>query len=369
MSEGEERPSTGETGSPASPEADAQALSDRDQTVADTEQSESDLDQTASEADQEASASDQLASDRDQQAADEDQEASDRSGVDPDGYARTKRARSKSTLDRDRTAHARSETARIRDETAERRDRLADDRDNAARGRDRLAETLDAEIARLENDTRAANGRPQTGVEVLLKAAAHRKRAAAMRARAAAQRVAAAADRASAARDRQRAALDRAASAEELALEGTDHLTGALRRRVGLAAIQREMDRTARSGEPLVVAFIDIDGLKPVNDAHGHAAGDELLRETVHRIREHLRSYDVITRFGGDEFVCSISGQTAGAVRERFDKISVRPQRGPAPATFTVGLAERREGDTLDELVARADQAMCSARARPTNHQ
>ena len=366
MNEGDERASTGETGSLASLEAGPQTLSDRDQIASDAEQTESDLDQTASEADQGASESDQLASDRDQRAADEDQEASDRSGVDRDGYARTRRARSQSTLDRDRTAHARSETARIRDEAAERRDRLAEDRDNAARGRDRLAARLDAEIERLESDARSTNGARLTGVEILLKAAAHRKRAAAMRARAAAQREAATADRASAARDRRQAALDRAAAAEELALEGIDHLTGALRRRVGLAAIQREMDRTARSDEPMVVAFIDIDGLKPVNDAHGHAAGDELLRDTVNRIREDLRSYDVIARFGGDEFVCSMTGQSAAAARARFARISIQSSKGTTRPTFTVGVAERREGDTLDELIDRADRAMIQARGRAT---
>ena len=366
MNEGDERSSTGERRSLASLEAAAQTVSDRDQSTADADQTESDLDQTASETDQGASESDQLASERDQRAADEDQEASDRSGVERVGYARTRRARSQSKLDRDRMAHARSETARIRDEAAERRDRLAEDRDNAARGRDQLAARLDAEIERLENVARSGNGSPPTTAQILLRSAERRKRAAAMRARAAAQREAAAADRASAARDRRQAALDRAAAAEELALEGVDHLTGALRRRVGLAAIQREMDRTARSGEPMVVAFIDIDGLKPVNAAHGHAAGDELLRETVDRIREHLRSYDVITRFGGDEFVCSMSGQPIAAARERFDKISVQPRKGPAHATFTVGLAERRAGDTLDELIERADQAMTQARGRAT---
>ena len=82
-------------------------------------------------------------------------------------------------------------------------------------------------------------------------------------------REAAAADRERAAHDRRQAARDRAAAAEELALEGVDHLTGTLRRRAGLSAIQREIDRTRRTGERLVVAFIDVDGLKHVNDTRG----------------------------------------------------------------------------------------------------
>ena len=83
------------------------------------------------------------------------------------------------------------------------------------------------------------------------------------------QREAAARDRERAAEDRRLAARDRAAAAGELALEGADYLTGALRRRVGLAAIQRELDRTRRTGERLVVAFVDVNGLKAINDKQG----------------------------------------------------------------------------------------------------
>jgi len=179
----------------------------------------------------------------------------------------------------------------------------------------------------------------------------------------AAQRGAAALDREEAALDRRQAALDRAAAAEELALEGFDYVTGALRRRVGVAAIQREMDRTARSGESLVVAFIDVDGLKRVNDELGHETGDELLRETVNAIKKRLRSYDVITRIGGDEFVCSLAGQDVAGATERFDQISARLADGKTCACFTVGLTARRRHDSLDDLLRRADEAMRQARA------
>jgi diguanylate cyclase (GGDEF)-like protein len=343
----------------------AQTLSDRDQNATDRDQTESDLDQTSEDADQGASERDQLASDRDQEAADDDQRASDRSGDTREGYARTRRARSRSALERDRTSQARSETAHIREQAAKRRDKLADWRDEAASDRDRLAAALDEEIERMERDT-GEDGRPKVGIDVLLRAAGARKDAAASRERAAKQREAAAEDRTSAARDRRQAALDRAAATEEIALEGIDHLTGALRRRVGLAAIQREMDRTSRTGESLLVAFVDVDGLKPVNDAHGHAAGDELLRATVATISEHLRSYDVITRFGGDEFVCTLAGQDIARARKRFDEISIRHAEGAGHGSFTVGLAERQEDDTLASLIDRADMAMTEARRRPT---
>ena len=140
-------------------------------------------------------------------------------------------------------------------------------------------------------------------------------------------------------------------------------MTGALRRRVGLAAIQREMDRTAHSDEPLVVAFVDVDGLKTVNDELGHETGDELLRETVNAIQNGLRSYDVITRVGGGEFVCSLSGQDVAGATERFDQISARLAEGKTRASITVGLTSRRRDDSVGDLISRADEAMRQGRA------
>ena len=345
---------------------DAQTLSDLDQTAADAEQTGSDLDQTTSDADQSASERDQRASDRDQDAANSDEATSDNLDADEraEGYARSRRARSQSALERDQASQARSENALIRDEVAGQRDRFAEERDKLAEARDRLAARLDAELERLDLDSQSPDGERVTGMDVLLSAAGDRKRAAAIRARAAAQRKAAARDRDEAALDRRQAALDRACAAEELELEGIDYLTGAMRRRVGLAAIQREMDRTARSAEPLVVAFVDVDGLKAVNDELGHGAGDELLRETVNAVKARLRSYDVIVRFGGDEFICSLAGQDAARARERFDEISLRLAQGETCGSLTVGLAERRDKDSVDELIERADEAMRQRRLR-----
>lgn len=346
-------------------EGRTQTVSDCDQIAADADQTSSDLDQTTSDADHSASVRDQIASDRDQQAADSDQaviDAGDPRGEHVEDYARSRRARSQSTLERDEVSQARSESARIRDETAGGRDRVAEERDEAAQARDRLAARLDAEIERLEAESQSRDGKEIRGVELLLRAAGDRKRAAQSRTRAAAQRGAAALDREEAALDRRQAALDRAAAAEELALEGFDCVTGALRRRVGLAAMQREMDRTARSDEPLVVAFIDVDGLKAVNDELGHETGDELLRETVDAIKNRLRSYDMIVRLGGDEFVCSLSGQDAAGATERFAQVSARLAEGKTCASFTVGFTDRGRHDSLDDLIRRADEAMRQAR-------
>jgi diguanylate cyclase (GGDEF)-like protein len=340
-------------------------LSDVDQTVSDADQSSADLDQTSSDADQGASEIDQVASDRDQRASDLDQEDSDRAqatGAVPLNAAQTRRTRSQTTIQRDLASHARSDTARIRDETAQQRDNDADSRDAAANARDHLAVVLDAEIEGLEKVHEQSGSGSAHGLELLLNAANDRKRHAATRARAVTQREAAARDRAVAQRDRAAAATDRIAAADELAAEGIDHLTGTLRRRVGLGAIQRELDRTRRSAEPLVVAFIDVDGLKVVNDAKGHTAGDGLLCAVAQTITDALRPYDLIMRFGGDEFVCSLTGHDVGGARDRFDRISAQIAASQDGAKISIGLVQSGPEDTVDDLILRADREMLATR-------
>jgi diguanylate cyclase (GGDEF)-like protein len=110
-----------------------------------------------------------------------------------------------------------------------------------------------------------------------------------------------------------------------------------------------------------VLAFVDVDGLKATNDSLGHAAGDRLLREIVGRIRAHLRSYDLIVRYGGDEFACLLTLSTSETAR-RFEM--VRAELAEAgQGSITVGLAELRPQDSVEDLIARADQALYRQRA------
>ena len=81
-------------------------------------------------------------------------------------------------------------------------------------------------------------------------------------------------------------------------------------------------------------------------------------------INNRLRSYDVIVRVGGDEFVCSLSGQDATSATARFQQISAQLAEGKTCASITVGFATRRPGDSLDDLIRRADEAMRQARRR-----
>ena len=345
----------------------AQSLSDGEQTLSDADQTSADRDQTSSDADAGAAERDQRAAERDQAAADVDQATSDqaqRSGADSDTYASSQRTRSQTTLERDEASHMRSRTAGVREATAERRDRDADARDVVAAARDQHQAALDTEIDRLDKSGAAADDGAGSGssfaLELLLRARRYRNHAAAGRARAADQRENAAGDRELARQDREQAAADRRELEEQLAGQGLDSLTGVTRRRVGLAVIQRELDRTRRTHDSLFVAFVDVAGLNALNDTQGHAAGDDLLRRVAECLRLTLRPYDVITRYSGHEFVCSLSGQDTGA-RSRFDQVSALLTETHRRATITVGLAEADVEESLDALIARSARAMTSS--------
>jgi diguanylate cyclase (GGDEF)-like protein len=361
----EERKPTGRF-SAAKGVPEAQTLSDLDQSIADSDQTGADLDQTAADGDEAASERDQFAADRDQLAADYDQAAARDQGHAPEdgnGYARSRRARSKSARERESASRVRAQTAHARDDAATRRDHMAAERDAAAHTRDELAARVDAELELM--DVAEGTGDDSPGSADALRRVRDRRRAGLGRSRAAVQRGVAAKDRELAAKDRADAARDREVAAAELAAEGMDDLTGTMLRRVGLAAIQREIDRTRRSGESLVVACVDVDGLKAVNDAAGHLAGDDLLTAVARSIMHYLRSYDVICRFGGDEFVCSLAGHDLNGARERFEQIAVRLAEASSGATISVGFAERGEDDTLKGLIGRADRELIEARDRP----
>ena len=128
-----------------------------------------------------------------------------------------------------------------------------------------------------------------------------------------------------------------------------------------MVELERETASANRTGQPFVLAFIEVDGLKSTNDSLGHAAGDQILRETVDTMKKHLRSYDLVVRFGGDEFVCALLALDIERATERFvvinGTLAARTQ-----ASISVGLAEYRIHDTLDGLLARAGQALLDER-------
>jgi diguanylate cyclase (GGDEF)-like protein len=128
-----------------------------------------------------------------------------------------------------------------------------------------------------------------------------------------------------------------------------------------MVELERETARANRTGQPFVVAFLDVDGLKATNDSLGHAAGDLLLRRVVETLRTHLRSYDLIVRFGGDEFVCALLAVDIDKAAERFTIVRAS-LAAAAHASISVGFAEYQIHDSLEALLARADQALLAER-------
>jgi diguanylate cyclase (GGDEF)-like protein len=156
--------------------------------------------------------------------------------------------------------------------------------------------------------------------------------------------------------------LERLRQLEETAI--IDELTGVYRRGHGMMVLTREVRRAFRSPDDrLVVAFIDVDGLKRFNDTKGHAEGDRLLVELTASLTKRLRSHDIVFRYGGDEFVCILPGANLEGAGPIFDAVVESFVEGDFERSFSVGLAELREGDTPDTLVARADTALYEARA------
>jgi diguanylate cyclase (GGDEF)-like protein len=245
---------------------------------------------------------------------------------------------------RDETSGMRLGTAAERDLDAELRDLAADDRDAAAAVRE------------LDSD-------PGDGPDApLLRAEADRRWAAEDRLRAADDRARAAADRHLAALDRVELLRMHDEDSSVLHDAATDRLTGAWVRALGLEEITRELMRASRTGSQLMLAFVDVDELDHVNDRSGYLAGDALLRLVGETLHAHLRPYDVIVRYGGDEFLCAMPHITAPEARARFQRIAHALAAVDAGHTMSFGLAQAHPDEPLEALIARADSELLKAR-------
>ena len=140
-----------------------------------------------------------------------------------------------------------------------------------------------------------------------------------------------------------------------------DDLTGVLRRAAGIASVEREIARARRAHTPLVAAFADVDGLKRVNDAKGHGAGDRLLRGVAELLSAGVRKQDLVFRYGGDEFVCLLPGIGLEGAEEKLRGLRARALE--SELGFSYGIAELRDEDDLVSFLGRADQRLYDARA------
>ncbi len=155
----------------------------------------------------------------------------------------------------------------------------------------------------------------------------------------------------------------------------SDPLTGLLNRLAYERRLQEEWGRATRTGMSVGVVVVDLDSFKRINDTLGHPAGDAVLQAIGHQLEASMRSYDVVARFGGDEFVALCLGCSAGDIAIPVERI----QRGiseleicfegqPIHVTASIGAAVRHDGfDMSDprELFSAADECLYHAKASP----
>jgi diguanylate cyclase (GGDEF)-like protein len=281
---------------------------------------------------------------------------------------------------RDDAGDQRDLVADQRDQTGDRRDRAADRRDLVADARDQVGAERDDATERRDLDT--AGDRHRSSLD-RLEGAAERSRAGADRDTALTDRDAGATERLHAELDRNIASADRGSGADARARSAEerttahanrdaserergilvfDDLTSTYVRGPGLAELDLEILRATQVGDSVVLALVDVDGLKQVNDADGHAAGDRVLRQVADALRTHLRPDDIVIRFGGDEFVCAISGLPLADAEFRLARVNADLATCPGEPSVTSGLAEMRAGDSARTLITRADEALVQQR-------
>ncbi|MCY7308656.1 MAG: GGDEF domain-containing protein [Rhodoferax sp.] len=162
--------------------------------------------------------------------------------------------------------------------------------------------------------------------------------------------------------------------ARHLALH--DSLTSLPNRGYFVERLDHALALAAPQRRPLSVMYLDLDDFKPINDAHGHAAGDELLRIVAARLSHVVRGEDMVSRLGGDEFAFLLTGlddraQLAQLARKVFDAVSAPCKVGKLRLVVrpSIGIAMcPGDGETSDALLQNADAAMYYAKRRNLNH-
>ena len=157
----------------------------------------------------------------------------------------------------------------------------------------------------------------------------------------------------------------------------TDPLTGLLNRRAFLEEAARRLDRLEAEGQPGTLMFIDLDRLKQVNDSHGHEAGDGAITLCAALLTRTFRPTDLVSRLGGDEFAVWMDGADSLTAAERAEALRLATPdemahltAGMEPMGMSAGIATREpgSGETLEELMGRADVAMYEVKHNGRGH-
>jgi diguanylate cyclase (GGDEF)-like protein len=147
----------------------------------------------------------------------------------------------------------------------------------------------------------------------------------------------------------------------------TDRLTGLLNRRALEARAAELAHQTEATGEPVALVLADLDNFKQVNDRHGHAAGDHALEDVAVRLRSHLRAFEGVYRFGGEEFAIVLTGATAAdavSTAERLRAAVAGEAVAGMPMTMSFGVAASEPGEPFDfeSVFEQADRALYAAK-------
>lgn len=153
-----------------------------------------------------------------------------------------------------------------------------------------------------------------------------------------------------------------------------DELTGLVNRRHMQELMEQEHRRCVRSGHTFCLAVVDLDHFRDVNERHGHAGGDEVLRTLAREMQAALRLSDILARWGGEQFVMMLSDSRAALarggverVRERVMGLRFQLDGGALAITVSAGLAEHHAGETVTQTLERAERALHDAKAQGRN--
>ena len=140
-----------------------------------------------------------------------------------------------------------------------------------------------------------------------------------------------------------------------------DPLTGVFNRRYIEQWLTNAIARSQRHGYALTVVLFDLDAFKQINDGFGHSAGDRVLQEFAERLRRATRGADVAGRYGGDEFLAALpecTPQGVQAILQRLDNLQVDAFGQNLPFSYSAGWTEYYPGESIEELLKRADEAL-----------